>query len=175
MKINRLEINQKGVRQDVIGAVGLIVKSAGGIVWNIEIGVIDQQVTCYIPEPPPPQFFQYFTEFFSDEVRIAIPLEQEIALQHPVFDTAQGIDLGLPAIGRAQQFQGGQRGDYFDDGRGIERYFRVYRQRWFLVTDFPDVKAVSAGRDFMALDNKPDGPGQLRCAATGIPPGNEKK
>ena len=126
------------------------------------------------------------------EPRVAVPLEDQVAVEHVSRERAGEVGLGLPRVARPEQLERRERRDQLHHRRGIERLAGVERERGLAGVDvlheqrdrrLRDAGARERGRDRWRQDlggvdprrqgrDGRDGEGELRAAARA--PGDAK-
>ena len=99
-QVQRVQIEQQGVRPDVVGAIWFVVECGRIIVIILEMAVIEHDIAANFAQSALAKLVQPQPEFFYGQLGIAIAFKNKIAVQHTVFQFSIQIGFSLPAIGR---------------------------------------------------------------------------
>ena len=100
MKLMRVEVEQGGRGEGVVGPVGFIIKIGHGAGLFGEQGIVDQQIALDMPEPAVTQGKQQMPEGLAREQRVSAAFYDQIARERAVIKLAVQMHAGLPVIMR---------------------------------------------------------------------------
>ena len=126
---------KQGVRHHVVGAIRLAVERAGLGLVDGEIGVVEHEIAGDLLEPHAPQCAQQLPDFLDDELRVAITLDTEVAVELLAIELAEEVDLGTPGVGGTQVLERAPGRDRLHDGRRAARHVREMAYQGFPVVD----------------------------------------
>ena len=129
LEADRLEAQQQRIGADVVGAQRLRVEAPGVMLAGREVRAIEHQVAADVAQAPVAQRAQQQPEALEAELRIAHPLQHQVALQHTLLEGAVQVGVGPPAIRRPEHFEPCQRRDEFHHRSRIHRDGFVHAQR----------------------------------------------
>ncbi len=142
---DRLEIDEQGVRHDIVGSIRLAIESAGVLGRDIEEAVVQQQIALDFMQAETAHAAEQLPELLDDEKRIAMPLDREIAVEPPAVETTIEIDLGRPGVSRPEQPETRPCGDELHDGRRVSRHLGQVAQHRLGRIETPDENAYVGG------------------------------
>src|SRR3546814_9498423 len=93
------------------------------------MAAIEHQVASDLGNSVGTQISQQQPELLHVQFRVAAALEVEIAVEGAVHQRAVGIELGLPLVVGAKQFEGGVGGNQLHGRGGVDRYVGVDERR----------------------------------------------
>jgi hypothetical protein len=115
----RLEIDEQRVGRDVVRPEHLVVDEVGR--YRAEVSAVEHDVAAHLAHAPAAQVPQQHPEALIVELGVAVALEVEIL--------AVAVDLGLPAVGRAEQLERRVRGHELHHRARVARGLGVQRER----------------------------------------------
>jgi hypothetical protein len=168
-----LEVQQQGVRRHVVWPRRLGIEAPRVVAVGGKGRAIEHQVAANFADATRANHAQQAAELVIGQLGIAAAPEMQIALQHPVCQTAADKGLGLPGVGRAEQVECRKGGDQLH-GRGrVQRGTRIHRQARRHGIDFAYPGRRGRGRNARRLQRGRDGRRQFIGARTGEEQGSE--
>ena len=163
----RLESYQQAIGTDVVRPQRLVVESAGVGLRHREDAAIQYQVAVDVADALRAQLPQQQPELLERQLGIAAALEVEVAGQDAVRHRRLDANFGLPGVGRAEHFQGRERGDELHHRGRIHRLCGIDAETRLRRPDFLDVDADGAGGNGGGLQRARYGGGQARVGGLG--------
>jgi hypothetical protein len=117
--------NEQRVGADVVRLQRLAVERRRIVRGGCEVAPIEHEIAVDRREPGCAQRRDQRLPLLDRELRIAVTLQHQIAVQHAVNQRTVEIRLGLPAVFRSQQIERGERGDELHHRRRAHRAVRL--------------------------------------------------
>ena len=106
-----LEVDQQGVGGDQIRFVGVAAVIVEGRQSGlVEVAAVKYQVAAYLVHTVGAQVAEQQPEALHVQLGVATAFEEQVAVQHAVFQRTVGVELGFPLVRRAEQLQRGKGG-----------------------------------------------------------------
>ena len=118
-----LEVQQQGVRADIVGAQRFTVELRRVVGVRFEKTAVLHQIAVDFAHAERAQPAQQQPEILQCQLGIAVAFENQVALEYVALQLAAGIGLRLPCVAGTEQFQRRIGGEKFH-GRG-----RIHRLR----------------------------------------------
>ena len=128
LELHCLEIHEQRVRHDVVRAIRLAVELAGLRFVDAEEAVVEHQVAADVGQPLAAQAAQQLPQLFDDEVRVAVALQRQVAVELAAVERAQVVNLRGPRVGGAEILERAPRRDDLHHRRGAARCVRQVSQ-----------------------------------------------
>ena len=150
LELHGLEVHQQRVRHDVVGAIRLAVERAGIGLVDGEIAVVEHEIARDLGEPHAPQRAQQLPDFLDDELRVAVALDPEVAVELLAVEARPGNRPRSATCRRAQVLERAPRRDDLHDGRRAARHVGEVAQRGLRVVERLDDDADLGRRESRA-------------------------
>jgi hypothetical protein len=152
-----LEVHEQCVGSDVVGLERLGIERCGIVRRRGEIAAVEHQLAADLGEPGRTQCRDERLELLDGDLRIAVALEHEIALEHRARQPPVSVRFGFPAVVGSQQLERGERRDELHRRRGIHRLVRPVRHERTRRADFAHVRADRGERNAFVMEDTRDG------------------
>src|SRR5690606_11110663 len=106
--------------QGVIDSEWLAVECTGIASNGIEISAIQHEISMDVADSRLPHISKQLPKSLGPEIRVAIAIDNEVALQYPIEQLPILVNFSAPVICRAQQIERGIGGQQLHDGSRAE-------------------------------------------------------
>ena len=150
LELHGFEVHEQRVRQDVVGPIGLAVEGAGLRLVDREMAVVEHEIALNVAEPRAAQRAQELPDLLDDEIRIAVALDREVAVELLAIEVAEEVDLRGPRVSRPEVLEGAPRRHDLHDRRRAARHLRQVAQDGLGLVDGLHDDADVFGRNAVA-------------------------
>ncbi len=144
---HRVEVEQQGIGPYVVGACRVVVEPGWIVRRQIEITAVQHQVAAYPVQPASALLGEPQPELLQGELRVAIAIQDQIAIQLAILQFAVHPRLGFPGVCRTEQVERGIGGQQLHVGGRVHRALRMQADQRLGMSDLAYLDGDSGRRD----------------------------